>query len=51
MTPKQAIEALQQSRLEWGMVCQCTCAACDQFYNTISDIEDALLSSETEEMS
>lgn len=42
MTPKQAIEALQQARLEWGMACPCTCEECGRFYKTISAIEDVL---------
>jgi hypothetical protein len=42
MTPKQAIESLQQARLEWGMVCSCTCEECDRFYKAISAIEDSL---------
>jgi hypothetical protein len=42
MTAQEALEAIQNARLEWAMVCQCTCSACDKFYETISDIEDAL---------
>lgn len=42
MTPEQIITALQDARLEWAMVCHCTCAECDRFYNRISAIEDAL---------
>lgn len=47
MNTQEALIAIQNARLEWAMVCPCTCAACDQFYNTISDIEDALAVSET----
>lgn len=43
MNVQEAIEAIQNARLEWGMACPCVCPACDKLYETISDIEDALV--------
>jgi hypothetical protein len=34
------IEIIQNARLEWAMVCPCTCAACDKFYETVRDALD-----------
>jgi hypothetical protein len=42
VTAEQAIEAMRNARLEWGMVCPCTCEECDRFYKAVSAIEDAL---------
>jgi hypothetical protein len=35
------LEAITNARLEWAMVCQCTCAACDKFYDAVRDVMDA----------
>lgn len=29
--------AIHDARLEWAMVCECPCAACDKFYEAIRD--------------
>lgn len=31
------ISSVHDARLEWAMVCQCTCAECDKFYEVVRD--------------
>lgn len=41
------LEIITNARLEWAMVCQCTCAACDEFYETVRDVMDVDLKDST----
>ena len=34
------LEVIQNARLEWALLCQCTCEHCDKFYSTVRDILD-----------
>ena len=34
------LEIVQTARLEWAIVCPCSCAACDKFYETVRDALD-----------